>query len=357
MNDLPRLLPSPVAGTTSDNGTTEEPKIYIEVLKPSELRSYIPKSGTVLVGDNHIVRGSVFVVAGAPGVGKSRSGVALAEAGATQLDWFGLTVHCRFKTLIIQNENGRLRLKTEFADLDDQVLDQYVRVTPPPPFGLSFIKSEFRDQLKAILEDFQPGVILIDPWNAVARDDKAKDYLETFDLIRSVIPAGDDGPALGIFSHTRKPQFNERANGRALLNLLAGSYVLASVPRCVFVLQSASDDVMESNVVVTCCKNNDGELGNRGCWTRESGQWSRVEGFDWEAWDSGEKPAPGEAKFGVENVVEIIAESTVPLNKEKLAREIRKMGPSKPTAYRWIFRTVDAGLIKYYKGRDAYEVL
>lgn len=334
-----------------------QPKIYIEVLKPSELRTYIPKPGTVLVGDNHIVRGSVFIVAGSPGVGKSRSGVALAEAGATQLDWFGMTVHCKFKTLIIQNENGRLRLKTEFADLDDQVLDQYVRVTPPPPFGLCFPKYEFRDQLKAILEDFQPGVILIDPWNAVARDDKAKDYLETFDLIRSVIPAGDDGPALGIFSHTRKPQFNERANGRALLNLLAGSYVLASVPRCVFVLQNASDDVMESNVVVTCCKNNDGELGNRGCWTRESGQWSRVEAFDWEAWDKGEKVSENEQKESEVDVLQVIKESEFPLSHKKLVAELKLRGIPKTTAYRWISKACKNREIRYHRGKDAYEAI
>lgn len=358
MNDpMPRLLPSPVSGSISENGTVEEHKIYFEVLKPSELRSYQPKPGTVLVGDNHIVRGSVFVIAGAPGVGKSRSGVALAEAGATKLDWFGLPVHCNFRTLIIQNENGRLRLKTEFADLDDELLDQYVRISPPPPYGLCFSKSEFREQLKAVIDDFTPGVILIDPWNAVARDDKAKDYLETFDLIRSVIPAGDEGPALGIFPHTRKPQFNERANGRALLNLLAGSYVLASVPRCVFVLQSASDDVMETGVVVTCCKNNDGELGKRGAWTRESGQWPKVEDFDWESWDSGEKAAENGPKFTVENVAQIVDESPIPLSHKKLVVELKNRGIPKTTAYRWISKASDAGLIKYQKGKDAYAVV
>ena len=59
-----------------------------------------------LVGDQHITRGSIFIIGGAPGVGKSRAAVALAEAGATSHDWFGLKVHSRFKTLIVQNENG-----------------------------------------------------------------------------------------------------------------------------------------------------------------------------------------------------------------------------------------------------------
>jgi hypothetical protein len=84
---------------------------------------------------------------------------------------------------------------------------------------------------------------IIDTWNAAARDEKARNYQDTFNLIRQVVAAGNDGPAIGIVAHTRKPQSDERVNGRALLNLLAGFYVLGSVPRTVFVMQAASDDV------------------------------------------------------------------------------------------------------------------
>ncbi len=271
------------------NAETEEQQSkgpLIEFLSPSEIKAYVPPPGTVLVGHNHIVRGGVFVIGGAPGVGKSRGTVALAEAGATKLEWLGLKVHSHFRTMVVQNENGRFRLQLEFAELDEKLLDQYVRVSPPPPLGMRFDRPDFRNQLKAHIESFQPGVIFIDPWNAVARDDKQKDYAATFDLVRGVIPAGDDAPAIGIIAHTRKPLPNERANGRALLNLLAGSYVLASVPRSVWVMQHATDDVSENRVVVTCCKNNDGELGNRSVWVRDNGLWTPYQGFDWDEWDN-----------------------------------------------------------------------
>jgi hypothetical protein len=77
----------------------------------------------------------------------------------------------------------------------------------------------------------------------------------------------------------------ERASGRALLNLLAGSHVLGSVPRCAFVLQSASAEVTETRVVWTCCKNNDGELGPRSGWERADGRFEPVSDFDWQAFD------------------------------------------------------------------------
>src|ERR1700738_1479221 len=120
-------------GTQEANGEQPEPKAFIEFLSPSELQSYEPPEGIVLVGNNHITRGSVFVIGGAPGIEKSRATVALAEAGATGLEWFGLKVHSKFKTFIVQNENGRFRLKQEFAELDESVLEEFVRVTSPPP--------------------------------------------------------------------------------------------------------------------------------------------------------------------------------------------------------------------------------
>jgi AAA domain len=277
-------------GNNGDSPRSENDQdIFIEFLSPSQLRDYEPPEGVVLIGDNHIVRGSVFVIGGPPGVGKSRAAVALAEAGATGCEWFGLKVHCEFRTLIVQNENGRYRLKQEFSELDCEKLESYVRVSPPPPYGLCFDRLEFREQLCKQIDAFEPAVVLLDPWNAASRDDKSRGYLETFDAIRSVIPAGDAGPAIGIVAHTRKPQIGERASGRALLNLLAGSYVLGSVPRTVFIMQSASDSVSEDKVVWTCCKNNDGVLGPRSAWIRANGLFTPVVEFDWHAFDN---PSP-----------------------------------------------------------------
>ena len=330
----------------------EPPKIYIEFLKPSQIRAYKTPPDLVLIGDSHIVRGSVTVIAGPPGVGKSRSNMALAEAGATKLEWFGYKVHCNFRTLVIQNENGLCRLQKELDDINEPRLEQYLRVCPPPPYGMCFWREEFRDQLKSFAEEFGPHAVVLDPWNAVARDDRAKDYLETFDIIREVFPQGEKGPSIVIDAHTRKPTQGERANGRELLNLLAGSYVLGSVPRVVFVMQHASDDVAEERVVLTCCKNNDGELGKRSVWTRQNGLFAPVENFDWTAWDQGEK----EGVFTLEQVAEILEKNPKGLRQADLAREIVKRGVSRATAYRRIDEAEKSGLIKFQKGSGVYVV-
>jgi hypothetical protein len=201
-------------------------KPVIEFKTPGQLKSFKPAPDAILVGDCHIVRGAVFVIGGAPGVGKSLATIELAKSGATGLDWFGLGIRVPFRTLIVQSENGSFRLSRDFAEVDCEPLEESVRICPPPPVGLCFEKEEFRDVLSREIQIFKPGVVIIDPWNAVARDERARDYLDTFKIIREVIPPGDNSPALGIVAHTRKPKAEERATGRGLLNLLAGSYVL-----------------------------------------------------------------------------------------------------------------------------------
>jgi hypothetical protein len=328
-------------------------KSFIEILSPLEIKQYKPPKDMILIGDNHFVRGDVTIIGGPPGVGKSRALVAVAQSGATGKDWMGYVVKNQFRTLLIQNENGLLRLQRELADIDEPELEQCLRISEPPPFGMCFWRREFRDQLRRIYETFGPQLVGLDPWNAMALDDKAKDYLETFEVVREVFSPGDHGPCLVIVAHTRKPMPGERANGRALLNLLAGSYVLTSVPRTVFILQHASDSVTENKVVVTCSKNNNGQLG-RGVWIRRNGLFDEVKNFDWEEWDSGEKAGPTNRLFTPQRVAEILTDFSKGLPKHKLVKELKDLGASVPTAYRSIDDAKKAGTIKFQKGSDSY---
>jgi len=301
----------------------------VEFLSVSQILENPPSEESLLIGDNHICKGSVSVIGGPPGVGKSRLTTALAVAGASGEDWFGLTTHRRFKTMILQAENGPRRIYEEYSDLCRLELDDHVRVSLPPEFGIRLDHIPFRNQLNQAIEDFQPDVFILDPWNAAVADDKAKDFRETFDLLRSLIGTTEDSPALVIVHHTRKPKDNERANGRALLNTLAGSYVFASVPRAAFVLLSASNDPEDERVVFTCCKNNDGELGSPSAWWRRNGLFQSVENFDWKTFngESNSKAASGFGKF------ETILESNS-MSRKNLAESLKNQyGMGRSTAY------------------------
>jgi len=51
----------------------EPERPLIEFRSPLQLKNFTPPPGIVMVGDCHIVKGSVFVIGGAPGVGESRA--------------------------------------------------------------------------------------------------------------------------------------------------------------------------------------------------------------------------------------------------------------------------------------------
>jgi hypothetical protein len=65
--------------------------------------------------------------------------------GATGRDWLGLSVHCRFETMIVQTENGRYRSRDEYRarGLASEIED-YILVSEPPPYGLTLGHREFQ---------------------------------------------------------------------------------------------------------------------------------------------------------------------------------------------------------------------
>ena len=260
-------------------------KPFLEFRTPTECREWEMPEDYVLAGDNHLTRGGITVIGGVPGCGKSRAAVALAIAGATGEDWLGLKLHSRFRTLIIQDENGSARLKSEFSDIECPEgvdLDEWVRVTPQPDFGLPMHEAEFREELRNHIEELNPGVIVLDPWNRVVLDDRQRDYRAAIDWINGCLPSDPNRkPAVVIVAHLRKQSSGEaRKRGRELLPELSGSGMIGSVARSVFVLEHASPDDDDDTVVWTCAKNNDGREGGSSAWFRRNGLFAPAEGFD-----------------------------------------------------------------------------
>ena len=99
--------------------------------------------------------------------------------------------------------------------------------------------------------------------------------------------------------------------------------------------QDASDSVTETRVVVTCCKNNDGELGDRSVWVRDNGLWSPVTGFDWDAFDNPPRPGKGSGSIDENTVASVFDFGYKSLKAaEAIAELIKLTGLSRATCFR-----------------------
>lgn len=245
-------------------GTSRGP-VLVSVGPARHAAEYQPKEALNLVGFGDITKGyqGVTIIAGPPGSGKSLASDSLALAGAIgNGTWMGRKVHRKFRTLIIQCENGAMRVKQVGEEMQRNHphldIDDSIRISLPPEGGLAFHRAEFRQAVAKEVREFGADVVVIDPWTQVAADDTAKDIVDKIAEIRSCFPAGDDCPALVIVAHTKKPRVEDKGNrGRALMYSVSGSQALVSVCRAGFVVLPYTDDIQDDRVMFCCFKLSD----------------------------------------------------------------------------------------------------
>lgn len=328
-----RAVYNPLAD--ADQSLTK-PLRFLKLYSPSELCAFEEPEGHKLVGDYHIQRGAISVLAGSPGVGKSRATTWLAMLGARGTgNWFGLPVHGQFRTLILQNENGLVRLHRDFKELAiSPDLDAWIRISTPPLFGMAMDNPEFREELRTVIREFQPDLIIVDPWNSVTRDAMEKDFQQAFVWLREVLGEFQEKIACLIVHHLRKPKADDRLRGRGLAHLLAGSYVINSVPRATMIVQPASDDIEDNRVVFSTVKNNDGDFGKRSAWERRDNLFLEVENFDWEQFEAGAGGKRREPKVTEEHIRSVFGGGSSWLPQKDASKKLEGIaGVGRSTAY------------------------
>jgi hypothetical protein len=343
-------------GSAFNTGPVPNPQsqstVSLNFFEPQFLRNFKIPDGICLAGDFHIIRGDIVMLAGPPGVGKSRAAVALAVCGASQSPWFGYPVHQKFKTMIFQAENSAIRLHLEIDEIG-HCIDDHLLILEPPEHGLAFSEPRFQSAAAKAVSSWKPDLVVIDPWNAVAAGEKARDISDAFRAIRAVIPSGINRPAILIVAHIRKPRVDERADGRALLHSVVGSYMMGSVPRAVFILQHASDKTDEDRVVITCCKNNNGSLGVPSAWKRTCGGiFDPVDDFDWNRFRSGK----GADQEYWRLIPEILCEIGNCRKAVLVDDLISRFKIKKTAAYAWINKAGAAALIRFDNHSGTYYV-
>lgn len=263
--------------TVSRLAMPTEERRALKVWNSRELADYVIPADMQLVGDNEVVKGyeGVTVLAGPGSSGKSLATMALALAGARGTGfWMGRKVHRQFKTLIIQAENGLVRLKSEFEHLKrnhpELPLDDFIFISEPPEGGLPFHRNQFRTELRKLVDEIKPDLVIVDPWSQVATEDAAKEVVDKLAEIRSCFPA-DNCPGLIIVAHTKKPRAEDVRKGRGLVFLVSGSIALVNTARCVYMLLPWTDDPEDDRIYWSCPKLNNGAMYAPSVWHRKFG--------------------------------------------------------------------------------------
>jgi hypothetical protein len=178
--------------------------------------------------------------------------------------------------MIIQAENGAIRLKDEFDAIKKNCLcnlDDYILISSPPEGGLPFHQGAFRAAVREQAEKFKPDLVVLDTWAQIAADDASKDVIEKLGEIRRCFPAGNDFPGIVIIAHTKKPRVEEVRKGRGLINQISGSIALANTARCVYMILPWSDEMEDQRIYWACVKLNNGQMYPASVWHRKFGDF------------------------------------------------------------------------------------
>lgn len=310
---------------------------------------YVPPPGGLLAGDADVFKGpeGLTVFAGPPGSGKSRVLDSLALSGAIGSGyWMGRKIHRRFRTLIIQCENGAARLKGSMSKMaanhPEADVEGSIRITLPPDGGLPFGSADFRRELSAAIDSFGPDVVGIDPWTALGIEDNAQAVVEALVRIRSCLPAGDACPALCIVAHTRKPRAETAGRrGRSMMYDVSGSQALVASARCVYVLNPFTDDITDDRVLWSCAKLSNAETApSDTVWHRRDGDLFAHCDADPEEYFRRQSEGDDRVWLRVEHVQELLEDGRA-MTQNRLAKELADRfndGKGSSTAHRWLAR-------------------
>ena len=284
--------------------------------------------GWNLVGDYHITRGAVTVLAGSPGIGKSFASLMLGIQGAIGGgDWLGYSINRPFKTLVIQAENNLLRLimDAKRVTMPEEHNDR-LKVLEFDWGNISLTDAKLMTELRALMADFQPDLVVIDPFNQFSGDSNEKECKEAVRGILSILEAAEVPPACLIVAHNRKKREGDNHAGRRLADLISGSYVMQSNPRCVISYLPYSDDPEDCRVVVLTVKKNNGKhKGPASAWTLCEHGFERIEDFDFADWSSGGDAGPrkDKSKIRLEHLQEVFSGGA--LTRQEAGRRLEEL--------------------------------
>ncbi len=265
----------------------------------SEILSYVPPVGSMLVGEGVIELGEIAMLFGPPGSYKGFAVGQLMACGAQgHGQWLGHPVKAQFASLWLNCENGQRRLRDQFRKMGlPPEAAKFIHVTDIPAVW-NLEDARLAAEIRRVIVEKEIRLLIIDTVSNFTEDEFAKEYAAFFAALNTLLHGLEPRPAVLLIHHSRKPKDTDRG-GRGMLNTISGHQTLQRRARSICYLGRVSDDFDEKRVAAVWLKvSNDGEAEG----TKTALQLAadatlqEIVDFDWSQWNGGSgggaKPEP-----------------------------------------------------------------
>lgn len=274
----------------TDMGGPPKPESVLNLLSLADVLNFVPPAGSLLVGDSVIELGENALLYGPPGSFKGFAVGSLMAAGAWgRGNWLGFPVNARFASLWVNCENGRRRLRDQFAkmDLPPDAAD-FIHITDiPDVWNLGDVR--LAGEIRQTIIDQRIRLVVFDTVSNFIEDELARHFALFFAGLNTLLSGLPERPAVLLIHHSRKPKADDKG-ARGLLNLISGHQTLQRRSRSIIFLGRVSDELKERRVVAAVLKcSNSGETEGRKI-ALELGAAHTLEelsDFNWDEWEQG----------------------------------------------------------------------
>jgi AAA domain len=318
-----------------------------------------------LLGDRLLAKGQSLVIAGQPGLGKSRLALQLAVACISGKPWCGIETHARgLRWLVLQTENGAERLRKDCAalkkwagdDFDQSLLHIQVFRTDNDGF-LCLSDPATVARIEATIRRVQPDGVIADPLRDFSIGDlnSDADMIATLRELSRIVRRGNPDRALVLLHHAIVGRAGiAKAFGLERGGFARNSKALLGWTRAqINVIPGAEDN--NEQLVLTCGKNSNGKEFPPIAVRLDPGTmiYEPDTSFDMEGWRE-EVSAPGKASVKPQIFRELLKKGR-DYDKRKVVELVREeKGLGKTRAYELVDQATARKILRFKKTVKTY---
>ena len=336
----------------------------LTVLTLAEILALPIDEHSCMLGDQLLAKGQSLVIAGQPGLGKSRLALQLAVTCITGRSWCGIETHARgLRWLVLQSENGAERLKADCAALlkwggdFDQLLLRIQVIRSDNDGFLCLADPEAVARIDATIQHIKPDGIIADPLRDFGIGDlnSDADMIATLRELSRIVRHGNPDRALVLLHHALTGRAGAaKAFGFERAGFARNSKALLGWARAQINVIPGAEESNEQ-LVLTCGKNSNGKefppIAVR--LNSETMIYEPDEDFDMEGWRV-EVATAKSSRVQPQILRELLGKSREYDRQEIVAVIREETGVQKTRAYELVRQAQGRGILRFNKISKIY---